>query len=160
MGREKVRQIIDTLNQHIAKARHAKILLDIFIRVPDADKQAAGSIAEKSGHILENTKYLVSITGIDGRFVLVNSRWSDAFGWTFTELTTTPFFDYIHPDDIGKSYQAMEDISIKGMEVGEYSNFSNRYRTKTGEYRHVKWNVHTEYANNYFVSVAELGDYD
>lgn len=84
------------------------------------------------------------VAGADGYFKKINPAWTNVFGWTLEEMKNTPWEDLVHPDDLDKTIDAGHR-----MRNGEIiKHFTNRYRTKTGEYRSVLWSC-PEFSNGY-----------
>jgi len=78
---------------------------------------------------------LLCIAGTDGRFKRANPAWEAALGWTTADLTTMPYLELVHPDDVaGTTHEA-----AKLAEGGTAINFENRYRCKDGSYRWLNW---------------------
>lgn len=152
-------RIIEKVSSEISLAANAVILLDLYNHLPGTGKRDIDSIPQKIADLMEESPYLVSITNTSGYFVCVNRTWLKEFGWSFLELTSKPFFDFIHPEDIPKSLKAMEDISLFGSDIENYKTFENRYKAKSGDYKLVKWRIHNEYhpGKSLFVSIAEIG---
>lgn len=73
----------------------------------------------------------------NGYFKRVNQAFSDILGYTDEELTTQPFLNFVHPDDVGATKKEMENLA-RGIPT---LRFENRYRTKLGAYRHFSWVV-------------------
>jgi PAS domain S-box-containing protein len=78
---------------------------------------------------------LLCIADLDGRFIKTNSAWSRVLGYSAEELSTRRFLEFIHPDDLQATFDAMADLG-KGEEV---LDFTNRYRSKDGSYRFIEW---------------------
>jgi PAS domain S-box-containing protein len=78
---------------------------------------------------------LLAIAGTEGRLELVNQAWERQLGWTAEELTTTPFLDFVHPDDRARTIAEAEAV-YRGHPA---PSFRNRYRTKQGDYRMLEW---------------------
>ena len=78
---------------------------------------------------------LLCIADHTGRFTRVNPAWEEALGWTPEELTSTPYADFVHPDDRAATSVETTQLS-KG---GTTFNFENRYRHKDGSYRWLSW---------------------
>jgi len=76
------------------------------------------------------------IASVDGYFKLINPAF-DALGYTNEELTTTPFLDFVHPDDKAKTLAEMDKLS-KGQTT---LRFENRYLCKDGSFRWLCWSV-------------------
>jgi PAS domain S-box-containing protein len=80
----------------------------------------------------------------EGYFDRVNDRWTEVLGWSREELTTRPYTDFVHPDDVGSTDEETAALAEGGVTI----EFVNRYRTKDGRWRWLEWNA---------VSVPERG---
>ncbi|MBE0647792.1 MAG: PAS domain S-box protein [Bacteroidales bacterium] len=78
---------------------------------------------------------LLCIAGTDGFFKRLNPTWTNVLGFTEEELMAKPFFDFIHPDDIQPTLDAVNLLSAQNPVI----NFVNRYRCKDGSYRWLSW---------------------
>ena len=78
---------------------------------------------------------LLVICDMEGRFHRVNRGWTAAIGWSIDDLTSRPFMDFVHPDDVEATRGAMEALR-HGRAV---SHFVNRYRCRDGSYRWLEW---------------------
>ena len=85
--------------------------------------------------IWENSIELICIGGGDGYFTKVNPAFTNCLGWSSEELTTRPWSDFIHPDDIDATNAANQNIVQKEKLIG----FENRFRCKDGSYRWLLW---------------------
>ncbi|NLD92145.1 MAG: PAS domain S-box protein [Fibrobacter sp.] len=81
---------------------------------------------------------LVCIADTDGYFIKINEAWSRILGYSIDELYKHRFLDFVHPDDMQTTLDAIECLS-NGMEV---LNYINRYRCKNGSYRYIEWRSH------------------
>ena len=78
---------------------------------------------------------LFCVATFDGYFVRVNRAWETILGWSEDELRTSPFMDFVHPEDRGATIDAMSSLLTGGQVVG----FENRYRAKDGTYKWLQW---------------------
>ena len=78
---------------------------------------------------------LLCITDTDGYFRLLNQTWERTLGFTREELMSKRFFDFIHPDDVESTIEAVAVLASQR----EVINFTNRYRCKDGSYRWLEW---------------------
>jgi PAS domain S-box-containing protein len=78
---------------------------------------------------------LLCIADTDGYFVKMNPEWKRALGWTPAELEGKRFLDFIHPDDLQASLNAVAQLK----DQKEVLCFENRYRGKDGTYRWIEW---------------------
>lgn len=79
---------------------------------------------------------LLAIANLDGRFIKVNRSFTDIFGYSEEEFLSAPFFEFMHPDDVQTTKNALTVLA----ENKPVHNFVNRYRTKSGDYHFVEWN--------------------
>lgn len=86
-----------------------------------------------------------------GYFVEVNHQWEKILGWSKKELTSTPFIDFVHPDDRAATLQVYEDQIMRGKTAIE---FSNRYRHKQGHYIRMEWYSSRPDRNGFIHAIA------
>ncbi|MEP0914517.1 PAS domain S-box protein [Leptolyngbya sp. GB1-A1] len=75
------------------------------------------------------------ITRTDGYFQWVSPTFERLLGWKPDEITSRPWTDFVHPDDINPS--VLETDSL--FSGNETLAFENRYRHKDGSYRWLLW---------------------
>lgn len=78
---------------------------------------------------------LLCIAGIDGKFIKVNKAWESILGFSSEDLEKRNFLEFIHPEDMQQTLDAMQQLSEKNPIL----NFVNRYQTKDGDYRFIEW---------------------
>ncbi len=91
------------------------------------------------------------IAGLDGYFKLVNPAWEATLGYTPEEMTSRPFMDFIHPDDVEPTNARYASQVEEGKDVIQ---FENRYRCKDGSYRWLLWNAKTASDQQLIYAVA------
>jgi two-component system, sensor histidine kinase len=69
------------------------------------------------------------------RFVKVNQAWEVALGYSIADLEGAPMLSFIHPDDASASHGHMQRLEVEE----EVFGFTNRYRHRDGNYRHLEW---------------------
>ncbi|MEG4581988.1 ATP-binding protein [Microcoleus sp. MON1_C5] len=77
------------------------------------------------------------ITGINGYFHWVSPTFERILGWTPDEMTSRPWTEFVHPDDLGTSLAEADNL----FSGNETFTFENRYRHKDGSYRWFLWNA-------------------
>lgn len=82
---------------------------------------------------------LLAIANLEGQFVKVNRAWFDVLGYPVEQLVGSYFFDYIHPDDLEVTQNAIDALT----EENPILNIVNRYRTADGMYRFLEWRSRT-----------------
>ena len=78
---------------------------------------------------------LFCVATFDGFFVRVNPAWQSVLGLSEDELRSSPFIDFVHPEDREATISAMSALLTGGQVVG----FENRYRAKDGSYKWLQW---------------------
>jgi PAS domain S-box-containing protein len=80
-----------------------------------------------------STQLLCIVSG--SYLTMVNPAWTQLLGWSSEELVSTPWLDFVHPDDREASMVVRSGI------VGDQrrAGFTNRYRCKDGTYRWLEW---------------------
>jgi PAS domain S-box-containing protein len=78
---------------------------------------------------------LQCIADLDGRFVRLNPVWETLLGYPVEELEGERFLDYVHPDDLADTKDALER-QARGEIV---DGFVNRYMTKDGRVVWIEW---------------------
>ncbi|MDD5300488.1 MAG: PAS domain S-box protein [Gallionella sp.] len=90
---------------------------------------------EKLQRFFDLIPELACIASTDGHLLKINPAWQTTLGYTEQEILSTPFLDFIHPDDRGATMKEVERQLI-----GEATmRFTNRYRHKDGSYRWLEW---------------------
>ena len=92
-------------------------------------------VAEENYRLFNNSVNLSAIATFDGYFKKLNPAWYYLLGWTEEEMKSRPLKEFIHPDDINATAQAMAHI-VNGNNL---ATFENRYRCKDGSYRWLLW---------------------
>ena len=80
---------------------------------------------------------LLCIANTDGYFLRLNPSWERILGHTREELMAKQFFDFVHPDDLERTRQAVSTLASRQKLI----SFENRYRCKNGTYRSLEWNA-------------------
>jgi PAS domain S-box-containing protein len=119
------------------------------IREPDQELLAMlDRVGEQIGRFLERKRAeeeldrffslsldLMCVAGFDGYFKRLNPAWQRVLGYTTDELLSSPYLDFIHPDDRSPTTREAGKLSGGGQVIA----FENRYRAKDGSYRWLEW---------------------
>ena len=81
---------------------------------------------------------LLCIADVHGNFIKVNEAWKGILGYSVEELENRKFLDFVHPDDLEATLDAMSELSRQKQVL----NFTNRYLCKDGSYRYIEWRSH------------------
>lgn len=79
---------------------------------------------------------MLCIAGFNGYFQQVNPAFTTTLGWTREEILSTPWIDFLHPEDREATLNSAVPLR-SGLPVYD---FENRYRCKDGSYRWISWN--------------------
>lgn len=91
---------------------------------------------------------LLCIADFEGNFVKVSKAWSNILGYSIEELSNKKFMDFVHPDDIQSTVDAMQTLS----DEQPILDFVNRYKASDGSYRFIEW--HSVPLGNFIYAAA------
>ncbi|HEY4619217.1 MAG TPA: PAS domain S-box protein [Flavobacterium sp.] len=94
-------------------------------------------IQKEFQNFIELSKDMVCIANVDCKFIKVNPAFTKVLGYSKEDLEGEPFTDFIHPEDLEKTYKEVEKLSHGNKTI----SFENRYRTKKGQYLVLSWNA-------------------
>ncbi len=94
-------------------------------------------VTEERDRFFDLSGDILGIANLEGYFTQVNPAWERILGWTATEITTSLYIEFIHPDDIAVTVAEAQKLAQGLNTIG----FENRYRCKDGSYRWLAWNV-------------------
>lgn len=113
-------------------------------------RAAAEEAGRALGQFFDMSLDMICIAGTDGFFKKVNPAFSRTLGYEEDLLLGKPFFEWIHPDDLDKTYQAV--ANLKGAIV--VVSFENRYRHRNGHYLWLEWNATADQEGEQIFAVA------
>lgn len=93
---------------------------------------------------------LVCMAGADGYFKRINPAFIEVLGWDENTLLTTPFFEFVHPDDAENSQRQMAEL----LEGGLTGTFTYRFRCSNGTYKYLQWVATLEKATGSIFAIA------
>ena len=96
---------------------------------------------------------LLCIADTDGNFIKINKAWTDILGYPTEELERRKFLEFIHPDDLDATLDAMSKLA----EQEKVLNFVNRYRCSDGTYRYIEWRSHP-YGKLIYAAARDITD--
>jgi two-component system, cell cycle sensor histidine kinase and response regulator CckA len=100
--------------------------------------QSSRELEEKTRELDNYFNYaldLFCIADTDGYFHRLNREWERVLGYTMEELQGARFLDFVHPDDVSATLNALSSLGAQK----EVFSFTNRYRCRNGSYRWIEW---------------------
>ena len=86
----------------------------------------------------------------EGYFIEVNHSFVDTLGYSREKLISEPFINFVHPDDLEPTKEAILFTRKKG----EIVNFVNRYKDIQGHYKTFSWSAQVDSENEVTYAVA------
>lgn len=110
----------------------------VFLHDVTGLKTAEKALREKTEEVdqyFSTSLDLFCIADTAGYFRRLNPAWERTLGYSLADLEGKRFLDFVHPDDIQSTLNAVSDLTSQK----EVLNFTNRYRHKDGTYRWIEW---------------------
>jgi len=123
----------------------SKKLEDITVKIRDLENDFK-NIFEISNLLLGTVE--------SGYFVELNPKWTLYLGWTLDELRRVPFLSFVHPED----KEITDKVHLEARSGSDIKDFVNRYVTREGEYKRIKWNSSSIVKNGKTYFQAEACD--
>jgi PAS domain S-box-containing protein len=76
-----------------------------------------------------------------GYFLSLNAAWERVLGWSREELMKRPLIEFVHSDDVERTLEQASQIVRPDYHV---VNFENRFRTKDGGWRWLRWSARSD----------------
>ena len=80
---------------------------------------------------------LLCVANLEGRFVRLNQAWQRLLGYEVETLLSSPYLDFVHPDDRPATIGAMRALESGARLI----DFENRYLASDGSYKWLQWSV-------------------
>ena len=128
------------LNGILVEDESGKKLIWSIIQDLSAQKQADLNLKKSQ---IELQKYFdlslnfMCIANSKGYFEKINDSFFQRMGYSRETILSTPFMDFVHPDDKSKTLQEFENLQ-NGLST---LCFINRFRRKNGSYLSLQWNA-------------------
>lgn len=121
---------------YLLVAAIAGILMALMLSAREQTEEALRLKTEELDTYFNNALDLFSIADLQGHFRKLNARWQQILGYSIAELTGKPFLEFVHPEDIPATRDAMARLSASI----PVNDFVNRYRHRDGSWRWIQWN--------------------
>jgi formate hydrogenlyase transcriptional activator len=100
-------------------------------------EESLGQKTEELNQFFNVSLDLLCIAKTDGYFLRLNPIWEKVLGYTRDELMSKRFTDFVHPDDVRSTTEAVTTLASQKA----VTYFMNRYRCKDGTYRWLEWSA-------------------
>ena len=143
---ERVRTASERARSQAKVKRQSDEMAELNVRLEEA---LAGSRAERD-RLWTLSQDMLARADYGGGLNAVNPAWTKVLGWTEDELLTNPYADIIHPDHIGATLEALEDM----LATGEPTRFENCILSKDGRWMPIGWTVSPEPDGEHFIAIG------
>jgi PAS domain S-box-containing protein len=103
--------------------------------------ELSGDAVADGGLEFKIERDLLVTVNADGYFTSLNVAWERVLGWSREELMSRPFIDFVHPDDVERTARETQKVNRPDYEIVD---FENRYRTKEGDWRWLRWSARSD----------------
>jgi PAS domain S-box-containing protein len=97
---------------------------------------------------------LLATVDASGYFTSLNTAWERVLGWTRDDLMARPLLDFVHPDDLERTAEESRKVNLPDYEV---IDFENRYSTKDGGWRWLRWSARSD-GHTWFTVAFDITD--
>ena len=118
---------------------------DVSIQIASAMERKLSQ--NQLSDFFEYSPNLIAVIGLDGFIKMANPAFVKTFNYSTAEILSQPFSTFIHPDDLDKTFEAINLISIGG------EDFEIRCRQKNGDYIWISWRFSRFFENENIVYI-------
>ena len=101
-------------------------------------------------YFVKESPDLVCIADTNSYYKVVNDRFVKMLGYSKEELLSRPFVEFVHPDDLEKTFEEVKLLSKNSPTI----DFENRYVKKNGELVFLQWRANLNTTNNLIYAIA------
>lgn len=125
------------VNTKIANINDREVLLSVSSDITEKKlkEEELRQKTEELDNYFTNALDLFCIADTDGHFIRLNEQWENVLGYPLSELEGARFLDFVHPEDLNATLEAISVLSAQQRLIG----FTNRYRAKNGTYKFIEW---------------------
>jgi PAS domain S-box-containing protein len=120
---------------------NGRFMADVGFQEDITDQRNAESALREKTEELEmffsSALDLLCIADTNGNFRRLNREWESLLGYRVDELEGRRFIEFVHPDDVASTLQAVSRLESQKELLG----FVNRYRHIDGSYRWIEWHA-------------------
>ncbi|MGE6531005.1 PAS domain S-box protein [Pseudomonas sp. NPDC077382] len=103
----------------------------------DSLREEVAARTQDRNQLWELSSDLMLRCRLDGTIIAVNPAWEQLLGWSEAQLVGARINDFIHPDDLPSTGEAVQGLSRGEVVLG----FENRYRSQGDRYRWISWSA-------------------
>jgi PAS domain S-box-containing protein len=108
------------------------------------------TLLEERNRIFNLSLDMISVSGFDCCFKVLNPAWEKNLGWSYNDLMAKPFLDLVHPDEREAAANASEQLRSGQHLV----NFENRCLCRDGSYKWLSFNSYPLVEERLVFSIA------
>ncbi len=123
-------------------------LIKLFGTLQDITTQTL--LQSQLDKFFNNSLELMCIANTEGYLIQLNPKWSSVLGYTEDELKSTPFIEFVHPEDREATLKEATRLTEGKATV----SFINRYRAKSGNYVWLEWSAAADTDSNLLYATA------
>lgn len=128
---------------------------ELLQKVKEQELKITDLISEKSSitnfeFFVNESPDLVCIADLNAYFKVINPAFTKVLGYSNEELLSRPFVDFIHPDDLEKTFAEVQFLTNNNPTI----DFENRYISKKGNLVHLQWKANLNSSNNLIYAIA------
>ncbi len=118
------------------------------------ERATEGVAAAALGRFFHGAPVLAATASAEGFLTQLGGAWREVLGWSPEELTARPFIDFVHPEDVASTLEALDDL-VEGERV---AGFDNRYRTADGRWVWLRWHASANEIDQIFAVAWDVSD--
>jgi PAS domain S-box-containing protein len=128
---------------------------ELLEKVKEQEVKITNLITEKSSitnfeFFVNESPDLVCIADFNAYYKEVNPAFTKVLGYSRKELLSRPFVDFVHPEDLEKTYAEVQFLTNNNPTL----DFENRYITKNGNLVYLQWKANLNSSNNLIYAIA------
>jgi len=93
---------------------------------------------------------MICVVGTDSYFKRINPAFTNTLGWTEQELLGSPFFNFIHKDDVSITQKEIGKLAVGKNTI----DFINRFNKKDGGVIHLSWVANSDPVSGELFAIA------
>ncbi len=121
-----------------------------------AERQRRENEESERNRLWQLSEDMLARADYEGLMSAVNPAWTSVLGWSEKKLLSTPYSEFMHPDDAEVTLAAIGGMA----RTGQPTRFQNRIATIDGKWTPIGWTVSPEPDGVNFIAVGrDLSDY-